>query len=73
MKHKAPIICGREPTATEDEKNLAADRSAELSSKVNQVSILSIFDYHHLDICFKRNEICLHYFGIMINKERHYY
>ncbi|CAH8261031.1 unnamed protein product [Arabidopsis lyrata] len=34
--YEAPIICGREPTATEEEKNLAADRSAELSSKVNQ-------------------------------------
>ncbi|KAG5398287.1 hypothetical protein IGI04_020101 [Brassica rapa subsp. trilocularis] len=33
---EAPIICGREPTATEEEKNLAAERSAELSSKVNQ-------------------------------------
>lgn len=42
MKHKAPIICGREPTATEEEKNLAADRSAELSSKVNQVILPSI-------------------------------
>ncbi|KAJ4894010.1 Protein CHROMATIN REMODELING 25 [Raphanus sativus] len=34
--YEAPIICGREPTSTEEEKNLAADRSAELSSKVNQ-------------------------------------
>ncbi|XP_010487852.1 PREDICTED: protein CHROMATIN REMODELING 25 [Camelina sativa] len=34
--YEAPIICGREPIATEEEKNLAADRSAELSSKVNQ-------------------------------------
>ncbi|ESQ47978.1 hypothetical protein EUTSA_v10020013mg [Eutrema salsugineum] len=34
--YEAPIICGREPTATDEEKNLAADRSAELSSKVNQ-------------------------------------
>ncbi|CAN8258799.1 unnamed protein product [Cochlearia groenlandica] len=34
--YEAPIICGREPTATEEEKNLAADRSADLSSKVNQ-------------------------------------
>ncbi|KAL1202843.1 Protein CHROMATIN REMODELING 25 [Cardamine amara subsp. amara] len=34
--YEAPIICGREPTATEEEKNLAADRSTELSSKVNQ-------------------------------------
>ncbi|KAH0880328.1 hypothetical protein HID58_067722, partial [Brassica napus] len=33
---EAPIICGREPTATEEEKNLAAARSTELSSKVNQ-------------------------------------
>lgn len=42
MKRKAPIICGREPTASEEEKNLAAERSAELSSKVNQVILLSI-------------------------------
>jgi len=34
---KAPIICGREPTATEEEKKLGAERSAELSAKVNQV------------------------------------
>ncbi|KFK39241.1 hypothetical protein AALP_AA3G218800 [Arabis alpina] len=34
--YESPIICGREPTAAEEEKSLAADRSAELSSKVNQ-------------------------------------
>lgn len=34
---KAPIICGREPTATEEEKMLSAQRSTELSEKVNQV------------------------------------
>lgn len=34
---KAPIICGREPAATEEEKKLGAERSAELSAKVNQV------------------------------------
>ncbi|KAJ8558441.1 hypothetical protein K7X08_005207 [Anisodus acutangulus] len=33
---ETPIICGREPTATEEEKKLGSDRSAELSSKVNQ-------------------------------------
>ncbi|PSS26102.1 Protein CHROMATIN REMODELING like [Actinidia chinensis var. chinensis] len=34
--YEAPIICGREPTATEEEKKLGAERSAELSAKVNQ-------------------------------------
>nr|XP_043625344.1 protein CHROMATIN REMODELING 25 [Erigeron canadensis] len=34
--YETPIICGREPTASEDEKNLANERSAELSAKVNQ-------------------------------------
>lgn len=34
---KAPIICGREPTASEEEKMLASERSSELSAKVNQV------------------------------------
>ncbi|KAG6600328.1 Protein CHROMATIN REMODELING 25, partial [Cucurbita argyrosperma subsp. sororia] len=34
--YEAPIICGREPTATEDEKMLGAQRSTELSEKVNQ-------------------------------------
>lgn len=33
---EAPIVCGREPTATEEEKKLGAERSAELSAKVNQ-------------------------------------
>ncbi|XP_054787444.1 protein CHROMATIN REMODELING 25 [Prosopis cineraria] len=33
---EGPIICGREPTASADEKKLGADRSAELSAKVNQ-------------------------------------
>ncbi|KAK9136014.1 hypothetical protein Syun_015344 [Stephania yunnanensis] len=33
---QAPIICGREPTATEAEVELATERSAELSAKVNQ-------------------------------------
>ncbi|XP_059308132.1 protein CHROMATIN REMODELING 25 [Lycium ferocissimum] len=33
---ETPIICGREPTATEEERKLGSDRSAELSSKVNQ-------------------------------------
>ncbi|KAM3305829.1 protein CHROMATIN REMODELING 25-like [Capsicum chacoense] len=33
---ETPIICGREPTATKEEKKLGSDRSAELSSKVNQ-------------------------------------
>ncbi|KAL6514250.1 DNA-dependent ATPase protein rad54 [Orobanche hederae] len=30
------IVCGREPTATEEEKRLGSERSAELSAKVNQ-------------------------------------
>ncbi|XP_071716163.1 protein CHROMATIN REMODELING 25 [Rutidosis leptorrhynchoides] len=34
--YETPIICGREPTASEEEKNLANERSAELSAKVNQ-------------------------------------
>ena len=34
---KTPIICGREPAATEEEKKLGVERSAELSTKVNQV------------------------------------
>lgn len=34
--YETPIICGREPHATEDEKKLGAERSAELSTKVNQ-------------------------------------
>lgn len=32
-----PIICGREPNATEEEKALSDERSTELSAKVNQV------------------------------------
>ncbi|KAI4295641.1 hypothetical protein L6164_035664 [Bauhinia variegata] len=34
--YQAPIICGREPTATAEEKKLGAERSAELSGQVNQ-------------------------------------
>nr|DAD41242.1 TPA_asm: hypothetical protein HUJ06_015565 [Nelumbo nucifera] len=34
--YEAPIICGREPTATEEERKLGIERSAELSAKVNQ-------------------------------------
>ncbi|KAK9112794.1 hypothetical protein Scep_020313 [Stephania cephalantha] len=34
--YEAPIICGREPTATEAEVELATERTAELSAKVNQ-------------------------------------
>ncbi|XWS54814.1 hypothetical protein CRYUN_Cryun10bG0121500 [Craigia yunnanensis] len=33
---KTPIICGREPTSSDKEKKQAAERSSELSSKVNQ-------------------------------------
>lgn len=36
---KAPIICGREPNASEEEKKLGGERSAELSGKVNQVIV----------------------------------
>ncbi|KAJ6403541.1 hypothetical protein OIU84_015450 [Salix udensis] len=34
--YETPIICGREPTATEEEKQLGGERSGELSAKVNQ-------------------------------------
>ncbi|KAK1288717.1 DNA repair and recombination protein RAD54 [Acorus calamus] len=34
--YEAPIISGREPLATVEEKQLSAERSAELSTKVNQ-------------------------------------
>ncbi|XLR64942.1 hypothetical protein S83_015614, partial [Arachis hypogaea] len=35
---QAPIISGREPNATTEEKKLGAERSAELSAKVNRVT-----------------------------------
>ncbi|KAD2806103.1 hypothetical protein E3N88_39480 [Mikania micrantha] len=34
--YETPIVCGREPTASEEEKLLANERSTELSAKVNQ-------------------------------------
>ncbi|CAO2815176.1 unnamed protein product [Amaranthus hypochondriacus] len=34
--YQAPIVNGREPTATDEEKNVGLSRSEELSSKVNQ-------------------------------------
>ncbi|KAF4374022.1 hypothetical protein F8388_007928 [Cannabis sativa] len=34
--YEAPIICGREPNATEEERKLSGERSGELSAKVNQ-------------------------------------
>ncbi|CAH9146022.1 unnamed protein product [Cuscuta epithymum] len=34
--YEMPIVCGREPSATEEEKRLSTDRSTELSTKVNQ-------------------------------------
>ncbi|XP_026452872.1 protein CHROMATIN REMODELING 25-like isoform X1 [Papaver somniferum] len=34
--YESPIISGREPTTTEEERNLSVERSAELSTKVNQ-------------------------------------
>lgn len=36
---QTPIICGREPNATDEDNKRGADRSAELSAKVNQVSV----------------------------------
>ncbi|KVH93280.1 Helicase, C-terminal [Cynara cardunculus var. scolymus] len=36
LTNRTPIICGREPTASEEDKHLANERSAELSAKVNQ-------------------------------------
>ncbi|KAG2375408.1 Protein CHROMATIN REMODELING 25 [Vigna angularis] len=35
--YEAPIICGREPAATVEEKKIGAERSAELSVNVNRV------------------------------------
>ncbi|PPS05376.1 hypothetical protein GOBAR_AA15296 [Gossypium barbadense] len=35
--YETPIICGREPTSSEEEKKLAAERSSELSAIVNQI------------------------------------
>ncbi|KAH7517973.1 hypothetical protein FEM48_Zijuj09G0121200 [Ziziphus jujuba var. spinosa] len=34
--YEAPIICGREPTASDEQRKLSVERSAELSGKVNQ-------------------------------------
>ncbi|CAI9104342.1 OLC1v1002990C1 [Oldenlandia corymbosa var. corymbosa] len=34
--YETPIICGREPSASEEEKKLGSERSSELSTKVNQ-------------------------------------
>ncbi|KAL7156802.1 hypothetical protein ABFS83_02G033500 [Erythranthe nasuta] len=34
--YEMPIVCGREPTASEEEKRLGSERSMELSAKVNQ-------------------------------------
>ncbi|XP_061354468.1 protein CHROMATIN REMODELING 25 isoform X2 [Gastrolobium bilobum] len=34
--YEAPIICGREPAATAEEKKLGAERTAELSAQVNR-------------------------------------
>nr|GLL47317.1 protein CHROMATIN REMODELING 25 [Ipomoea trifida] len=34
--YEMPIVCGREPSATEEEKRLGTERSTELSAKVNQ-------------------------------------
>jgi hypothetical protein len=44
---KAPIICGREPNASAEEKKLGSERSAELSAKVNQASIFSLVKFIH--------------------------
>ncbi|KAF9621104.1 hypothetical protein IFM89_016538 [Coptis chinensis] len=35
---EAPIVSGREPTASEDERKLGVERSGELSGKANHVS-----------------------------------
>lgn len=37
---KIPVVSGREPTATLEERKLGIERSAELSAKVNQVIFL---------------------------------
>ncbi|KAF9617698.1 hypothetical protein IFM89_038198 [Coptis chinensis] len=34
---KTPIVSGREPTASEDERKLGVERSKELSGKANQI------------------------------------
>ncbi|ERM97150.1 protein CHROMATIN REMODELING 25 isoform X1 [Amborella trichopoda] len=34
--YEAPIVCGREPNATDEERKLGFERSSELSAKVNQ-------------------------------------
>ncbi|XP_043710018.1 protein CHROMATIN REMODELING 25 [Telopea speciosissima] len=34
--YETPIICGREPTSTDEERKLGLERSMELSAKVNQ-------------------------------------
>ncbi|KAF3681227.1 Protein CHROMATIN REMODELING 25 [Capsicum annuum] len=53
---ETPIICGREPTATKEEKKLGSDRSAELSSKVNQASFpLKIMQFQNFDLLFWEN------------------
>ncbi|KAJ7002349.1 LOW QUALITY PROTEIN: protein CHROMATIN REMODELING 25 [Populus alba x Populus x berolinensis] len=51
ITNRTPIICGREPTATEEEKKLGAERSGELSAKVNQISSL---DDEKLEVRVKR-------------------
>ncbi|KAF6144015.1 hypothetical protein GIB67_017623 [Kingdonia uniflora] len=38
--YETPIVCGREPTATKEERKLGDERSAELSAKMNQVKRL---------------------------------
>lgn len=38
---QTPILNGREPTASDDERRLGSERSAELSDKVNQVLAVS--------------------------------
>lgn len=45
---KMPIVSGREPTATEEEKRLGSERSAELSAKINQVTI-SQYDFFAIE------------------------
>ncbi|KAF9618074.1 hypothetical protein IFM89_000025 [Coptis chinensis] len=56
---KAPIVSGREPTASEDERKLGVERSKELSGKVNQDECFAVkslttkvFQLIYLLMCF---------------------
>ncbi|GFP84567.1 protein chromatin remodeling 25 [Phtheirospermum japonicum] len=43
--YEMPIVCGREPTATEEEKRLGSERSGELSGKVNQDNTSNLHNF----------------------------